>query len=136
MDVIVGGSTTTGIGSTYFEVKEFKFSRPGYGFKRGDVFKPIGIVTDSTLSSPISEFTIDVVDTYSDNFAAWEFGELDYIDSIQNLQNGSRTRFPLNYNGQLLSFEPEEGSPIEENINNVLIIFINGILQKPVTNYV
>ena len=39
-----------------------------------------------------------------------------------------------NYNGQLLGFEPEEGSRIEENINNVLIIFINGILQKPVTN--
>ena len=62
-------------------MKEFKFSRPGYGFKRGDVFKPIGIVTDSTLSSPLSDFTITVIDTYSDNFAAWEFGELDYIDS-------------------------------------------------------
>ena len=137
MDVKVGGaSTNVGIGSTYFEVKEFNFSRPGYAFRRGDIFKPVGLVTASTLSSPVTDFTIEVIDTYSDNFAAWEFGELDYIDSIQNLQNGSRTRFPLNYNGQLLSFEPEEGSPIEENINNVLIIFINGILQKPVTNYV
>ena len=137
MDVIVGGaSTNVGIGSTYFEVKEFNFSRPGYAFRRGDIFKPVGLVTASTLSSPVTDFTIEVIDTYSDNFAAWEFGELDYIDSIQNLQNGSRKRFPLNYNGQLLSFEPEEGSPIEENINNVLIIFINGILQKPVTNYV
>ena len=136
MDVIVGGSTTTGIGSTYFEVKEFKFSRPGYGFKRGDVFKPIGIVTDSTLSSPISEFTIDVVDTYSDNFAAWEFGELDYIDSVQNFQDGSRVRFPLNYNGELLSFEAKPGSPISENMNNVLIIFINGVIQEPGKNYI
>ena len=137
MDVKVGGaSTNVGIGSTYFEVKEFNFSRPGYAFRRGDIFKPVGLVTASTLSSPVTDFTIEVIDTYSDNFAAWEFGELDYIDSIQNLQNGSRKRFPLNYNGQLLSFEPEEGSPIEENINNVLIIFINGILQKPVTNFI
>ena len=137
MDVIVGGaSTNVGIGSTYFEVKEFNFSRSGYAFKRGDIFKPVGLVTDSNLSSPLSDFTIEVIDTYSDNFAAWEFGELDYIDSIQNLQNGSRKRFPLNYNGELLSFEPQEGSPIEENINNVLIIFINGVLQKPVTNFV
>ena len=137
MDVIVGGaSTNVGIGSTYFEVKDFNFSRSGYAFKRGDIFKPVGLVTDSKLSSPLSDFTIEVIDTYSDNFAAWEFGELDYIDSIQNLQNGSRTRFPLNYNGELLSFEPQEGSPIEENINNVLIIFINGVLQKPVTNFV
>ena len=137
MDVIVGGaSTNVGIGSTYFEVKDFNFSRSGYAFKRGDIFKPVGLVTDSNLSSPLSDFTIEVIDTYSDNFAAWEFGELDYIDSIQNLQDGSRTRFPLNYNGELLSFEPQEGSPIEENINNVLIIFINGILQKPVTNFI
>ena len=107
MDIIVGGSSTSGIGSTYFEVKEFKFSRPGYGFKRGDVFKPIGIVTDSTLSSPLADFTVTVIDTYSDNFAAWEFGELDYIDSIKNLQDGTRVRFPLNYNGELLSFEAE-----------------------------
>ena len=137
MDVIVGGaSTNVGIGSTYFEVKEFNFSRPGYAFRRGDIFKPVGLVTASTLSSPLSDFTIEVIDTYSDNFAAWEFGELDYIDSIQNLQDGSRRRFPLNYNGELLSFEPQEGSPIEENINNVLVIFINGVLQKPVTNFV
>ena len=38
------------------------------------------------------------------------------------------------YNGELLSFEPTPGTPIEENINNILIIFINGIIQKPVTN--
>ena len=133
MDLKVGGST--GIGSTYFEVTEFKFSRPGYGFQRGDVFKPVGLVTDGSLSSPISDFEITVVDTYSDTFAAWEFGELDYIDSISQYQDGSRVRFPLNYNSELLSFEPKENSPIEENINNVLIIFINGILQEPITNY-
>ena len=133
MDLKVGGST--GIGSTYFEVTEFKFSRPGYGFQRGDVFKPVGLVTDGSLSSPISDFEITVVDTYSDTFAAWEFGELDYIDSISQYQDGSRVRFPLNYNSELLSFEPKDNSPIEKNINNVLIIFINGILQEPITNY-
>jgi hypothetical protein len=134
LDLKVGGST--GIGSTLFEVTEVKFSRPGYNFRRGDVFKPVGLVTDGFLSSPISDFEITVVDTYSDNFAAWEFGELDYIDSIQNLQDGSRTRFPLNYNSELLSFEPKKDSPIEKNINNVLIIFVNGVLQKPIENYV
>jgi hypothetical protein len=134
VDLKVSGST--GIGSTLFEVSEVKFSRPGYNFRRGDVFKPVGLVTDGSLSSPISDFEITVVDTYSDNFAAWEFGELDYIDSIQNLQDGSRVRFPLNYNSELLSFEPKENSPIEKNINNILIIFVNGILQKPVENYI
>ena len=134
LDLKVGGST--GIGSTLFEVTEFKISRPGYNFRRGDVFKPVGLVTDGFLSSPISDFEITVVDTYTDSFAAWEFGELDYIDSIQNLQDGVRTRFPLNYNSELLSFEAKENSPIEKNINNVLIIFVNGVLQKPVENYI
>ena len=134
VDLKVGGST--GIGSTYFEVTEVKFSRPGYAFRKGDVFKPVGLVTDASLSSPLSDFTITVVDTYTDSFAAWEFGELDYIDSIKEYQNGTRTRFPLFYNSELLSIEPEENSAIEKNINNVLIIFINGIIQEPVTNYI
>ena len=134
VDLKVSGST--GIGSTLFEVSEVKFSRPGYNFRRGDVFKPVGLVTDGFLSSPISDFEITVIDTYSDNFAAWEFGELDYIDSIQNLQDGSRVRFPLNYNSALLSFEPESDSAIEKNINNVLVIFVNGVIQKPIENYI
>ena len=134
VDLKLSGST--GIGSTYFEVSEVKISRPGYNFRRGDVFKPVGLVTDASLSSPISDFEIEVIDTYSDNFAAWEFGELDYIDSIKDLQDGIRTRFPLNYNSSLLSFEAKENSPIEKNINNVLVIFVNGVLQKPVENYI
>ena len=32
---IAGVSTATGIGSTYFEVSDFEFSKKGYGFKRG-----------------------------------------------------------------------------------------------------
>ena len=136
MDIKVGGSSTTGIGSTYFEVTEFKFSRSGYKFRRGDIFKPVGLVTDVSLASPLSDFTVTVVDTYSDNFASWTFGELDYIDSIKQFQDGSRVRFPLLYNGELLSIEAEDGSPVDQNINNILVIFINGVLQKPVTNYI
>jgi len=134
MDVKVGGST--GIGSTYFEVTDFKFSRTGYGFRRGDVFKPVGLVTDASLLSPLSDFTITVVDTYTDSFAAWDFGEIDYIDSIKQFQDGIRVRFPLIYNGELLSFEPENNSSIQRNINNVLVIFINGIIQEPKINYI
>jgi len=69
VDVELGGST--GIGSTYFEVTDFKFSRSGFNFKKGDIFKPIGLVTDSSLSSPISDFTITVEDVYTDNFSGW-----------------------------------------------------------------
>ena len=130
----VGASSTTGIGSTLFEVKNFTIARPGYGFKKGDVFKPIGLVTALGLSSPLANFELTVVDTFEDNFYSWQFGEFDFIDSIRFLQNGSRTRYPLFYNGSLRSFEKEDDSPID--LDSVLLIFINGVLQKPRDAYV
>ena len=133
LNVKVGASSTVGIGSTYYEVTGFNISRQGYAFKRGDVFKPVGLVTDSRLASPISEFKLTVIDTFTDSFAAWQFGEFDYIDSIKNYQDGIRTRFPLFYNQELLSFESQEGSQV--NLANALLIVINGVMQDPGVSY-
>ena len=133
LNVEVGASSTTGIGSTYFEVSRFNISRQGYSFRRGDVFKPVGLVTDKRLASPLSEFQLTVVDTFSDSFAAWQFGEFDYIDSIKNYQDGVRTRFPLFYNNELLSFESLEGSQV--NLSNALLIVMNGVIQDPGVAY-
>ena len=134
LNVEVGASSTTGIGSTYFEVSKFSISRQGYSFQRGDVFKPVGLVTAKGLNSPISEFKLTVIDTFSDSFSAWQFGQFDFIDSIKNYQDGVRTRFPLFYNDELLSFEKLEGSAV--NMSNALLIVINGVIQDPETAYV
>jgi hypothetical protein len=64
------------------------------------------------LGAPLSEFKLTVLNTFTDSFAAWQFGEFDYIDSIKNYQDGIRTRFPLYYNNELLSFESQEGSQV------------------------
>ena len=133
LNVKVGASSTVGIGSTYYEVTGFNISRQGYAFKRGDVFKPVGLVTDSRLASPISEFKLTVLNTFTDSFAAWQFGEFDYIDSIKNYQDGVRTRFPLFYNSELLSFESQKGSQV--NLANALLIVINGVIQDPGVTY-
>jgi hypothetical protein len=133
LNVEVGASSTTGIGSTYFEVSKFSISRQGYSFQRGDVFKPVGLVTAKGLASPLSEFKLTVVDTFSDSFAAWQFGEFDYIDSVKNYQDGVRTRFPLFYNNELLSFESIEDSQV--NLSNALLIVINGVIQDPGVAY-
>ena len=133
LNVEVGASSTTGIGSTYFEVSKFNISRQGYSFQRGDVFKPVGLVTAKGLASPLSEFQLTVLDTFSDSFAAWQFGEFDYIDSIKNYQDGVRTRFPLFYNNELLSFESLDGSQV--NLSNALLIVINGVIQDPGVAY-
>ena len=133
VDVDAGITSSTGIGSTYFGVSSFKISRQGYSFNRGDVFKPVGLVTDKRLLSPISEFKLTVIETFSDSFAAWQFGEFDYIDSVKNYQDGLRTRFPLYYNSNLLSFEAAEDSLID--LNNLLLIIINGVIQEPGVSY-
>ena len=77
VNIEVGASSTTGIGSTLFEVSSFKIQRSGYGFKPGDVITPVGLVTAKGLSSPISQFQLNVLDTFTDSFSAWQFGELE-----------------------------------------------------------
>ena len=72
-----------------------------------------------------------------DRFSSWEFGEFDYIDPIDNLQDGARTRFPLRVNGELLSFDV--GSNTDSQLivmSNLLAIYINGVLQEPGEAYV
>ena len=64
-------------------------------------------------------------------------GELDFIDTIKNLQDGARKRFPLFFNGQLLSFEKDLTNNRSQliDLNAVLLIFINGVLQQPGSAY-
>jgi len=133
VSIDVDPSSVTGIGSTYFGVSNYFISRSGYSFRKGDVFKPVGLVTAKGLTSPISEFKFTVLETFSDNFGSWQFGELDYIDSIKNYQDGTRIRFPLFYTGASLSFETSEDSIIE--LQNILIVIINGVIQEPGSSY-
>lgn len=134
---VAAAKTAIGIGSTYFEVESFKIVRPGYNFERGDILEPVGLVTDARLASPISKFQLTVLDTFTDSFASWQFGDLDYIDSVKIYQDGTRTRFPLYYNQQLLSFEVDSNNPDSSliDLNAVLLIFINGVIQDPGVAY-
>ena len=137
LNVEVGASSTVGVGSTLFEVTGFSVTRSGYGFKKGDVITPVGLVTAFGLPSPVSQFQLTVLDTFTDSFAAWQFGELDYIDSVKDYQDGSRTRFPLFYNAQLLSFEKNSSDPDSQLIDfdSLLVIFVNGVIQEPKVAY-
>ena len=138
LDLTVGAANTTvGIGSTLFEISNFQVARQGHSFKIGDKFKPVGLVTASHLSSPIQEFELEVLQIFNDKFSAWQFGEIDFIDDIKNLQDGSRLRFPLFFNGQLLSFEKDASNAQSAliDLDAVLLIFVNGVLQKPGVSY-
>ena len=137
MTVNVAQSSIVGVGTSLFEVKTTTITKPGYAFRRGDKFKLVGLVTDGRLSEPIEELVFTVEEIFTDSFACWQLGELDYIDSINTLQNGSRTRFPLFRNNELLSFEKDRTNPESDLIdfNSVLLIFINGVMQEPNVSY-
>ena len=133
----VGPNSTVGIGSTYFRISSYEFKKRGYAYQIGDVFKPVGLVTASGLSNPLEEIKFTVTEVFNDSFASWQLGEFDYIDSIKNLQNGVRTRFPLYKNSQLLSFQRNLGS-VESlliDFKSILLIYVNGVMQEPNVSY-
>ena len=131
MSVVVDAVTNTGVGLTYFEVKEFRIDRNGFGFELGDKFSLVGLVTDARLSSPQEELVFEVTETFTDSVSAWQFGEVDFIDSIAQYQDGQRLNFPLFYNGELSSFESDE----QINFSGLLLVFVNGVIQQPEKAY-
>ena len=105
LTVGAAGTSNVGIGSTLFLIDSFKIARNGYAFNVGDIVEVVGLVTAKDYNAPIEPFQLEITQTFNDFFSSWSFGEMDYIDSIKGYQNGSRKRFPLFYNGELLSFE-------------------------------
>jgi len=130
--------SSVGIGTSYFEISRYQITKPGYAFRKGDVFKPVGLVTAAGLSSPITELEFTVEEVFNDSFASWQLGEFDYIDSNKSRQNGTRTRFPLFKNGQLLSFEKNSADATSSLIDfdAILLIYINGVMQEPGVSYI
>jgi len=136
LSIEVGAANTTvGLGSTSFEVTNFQLENNGYNFKVGDVFKPVGLVTDRFLNTSqlINDFELTVTEVFRDQYSSWNFGQFDFIDSIKDLQDGRRKRFPLQFNSNLLSFEVDETNPDSSliNLDALLLIFINGVVQDP-----
>ena len=106
----------------------------------------ITTTTDYTFTvnvgaSPIAQarkrLKLSVEDTFNDSFASWQLGEFDYIDSIGDLQDGNRTRFPLYKNSQLLSFQKDLSDVTSSLIDfdAVLLIYVNGVMQEPKVSY-
>ena len=135
---VVGAANTVAVGrSEFFEVKNYELSNQGFSYYPGDIVEVVGLVTDKSLSQPIEYFQLTVLDTFTDNVSTWNFGELDYIDSIKDLQDGNRTRFPLIYKGETFSFEldPNDESSAAIDLDSILLIYVNTVLQVPVLNY-
>ena len=133
----ISPSDDVGINSTYFRISDYQLDKSGYGFELGDVFTPVGLTTAQGLEEPIDIIKFTVIEIKGDSFASWQVGEFDYIDSIKQLQDGIRTRFPIYKNGELLSFEINRFDPDSSLIDfdSILLIYINGVMQEPNVSY-
>lgn len=127
IDVVVGQGSS---------IIDFTIKNYGYSYNIGDILTiesggNIGIPTDT--NKPFSPFTLKVERTFTDEFSGWTVGELQKLDDIDNLFNGTRKVFPISDNGNRFSIIAKKGSNI--NVEAVLLIFINDVLQEPGVAY-
>ena len=123
VDIVVGQGSS---------VIDFTFKNTGYGYGQGEILTVSvggnsGIPTNT--SKPYSEFQITVDKTYNDNFAGWVIGELEVLDSFEDLFDGVTKKFALRLGGNSVTIRAAKGSNID--VKSTLLIFINDILQKP-----
>lgn len=127
VDIVVGQGSS---------VINFELKNAGYNYGQGEILTiktggTIGIPTETSL--PFKEFQIIVDRTFTDKFTGWKFGDLQVLDSIDNLFDENRINFPIKINGQQTSFQVKKGSDIDLQAN--LLVFINDILQVPGEGY-
>lgn len=128
IDVVVGQGSS---------IIDFQIKNTGYGYNVGDILTiPIGGATGipTTPNSALKEFQIGVDSIDKDKFSGWSLGELEVFDNIQRFFDGRRVVFPLYYNGIIKSVYAKKGSLI--NIQDVLLVFVNDILQIPGEGYI
>tara|TARA_R100001463_G_scaffold29565_4_gene67181 strand:+ start:6528 stop:10223 length:3696 start_codon:yes stop_codon:yes gene_type:complete len=128
----IGASVTVkiGVGSS---IEDMVITNTGYGYTVGEKLSVAGILTDSSAGTNFvaTEFTVN--ETQDDEFAAWIFGKLQILDDFSDEFDGRKTQFTLKENNKAVSIEKDSGSPI--SLDDVLLIFLDDILQKPVTSY-
>ena len=127
VDIVVGNGSS---------VIDFEIKNAGYGYREDAVLTvaiggTTGIPTSSSYSG--NEFQITVDEIADDKFAGWSVGTLEILDNIEELIDGARKDFPLKLNGAITSIVSSPGSKI--NVQDVLIIFVNDVLQEPGVGY-
>ena len=86
----------------------------------------------------VKDFELTVLDTFNDSFAGFTFGELEKLNTFEDLFDGDRKSFPITKTiGAVetpITIRAAKGSPIKVTDNT--LIFLNDILQVPSESYV
>ena len=125
IDIVVGQGSS---------VIDFEIKNTGYGYDVGQILTvPIGGLAGIPTTSSFSEFQISIQNTFTDKFSGWSIGELQLLDSIDNLFDDEKIVFPIKYQGNLVSIRSSRGSNI--SVQDSLLVFINDVLQVPGKSY-
>ena len=127
IDIVVGQGSS---------VIDFEIKNTGYGYKVGEILTlPVGgAIGIPTTSASFEEFQITIDKTFTDEFTGWSVGTLQVLDDIEQYIDGDRKSFPLTLAGNVVSIVASKGSKID--VQDVLLVFVNDILQVPGIGYV
>ena len=145
MDLVYSSSSVSGFGTHATanivvgqgsSVIDFEINNTGYGYGNGEILTvaiggTTGIPTTSSYSG--NEFQITIDEIHDDEFTGWSVGTLQVLDRIDEYIDGVRKDFPLTLSGSIVSIVAAKGSKI--NVEDVLLIFVNNILQVPGEGY-
>ena len=138
----IGASVSLRVGAAT-SIISFQITNFGYNYNIDDVLTletggNAGIPTDASAGSSFQTFQLTVLDTFNDSFAGFTFGQLEKLNTFENLFDGDRRTFPITKTiGAVespITIRAAKGSPIKVEDN--CVIFLNDILQVPFESYV
>ena len=127
VDIVVGQGSS---------IIDFSLNCTGSGYREGEVLTiPIGGTTGIPTNTSVyyNEFQLTIDEQFSDKFTGWSIGTLEALDDWDSLFDGNTVSFALRRSGDLVSIRTSKGSKL--NIEDVLLVFINDILQVPNKGY-
>ena len=137
----IGASISVRVGQGS-SVIDWEITNYGYNYNVDDVLTVetngvAGIPTDASAGASFKTFQLTVDKVFGDSFSGWTFGELERLNSFENLFDGVRKSFPLTKTigaaETPLTLRAGKGSPIKVEDNT--LIFLNDILQVPFESY-
>ena len=137
----IGASVSVRVGAAT-SVISFNITNYRYNYKIGDILEletggQAGIPTDASAGVAFTSFRLTVTDTFNDSFAGWTFGELEKLNTFEDLFDGERRTFNLTKTvgatANPITLRSAKGSTIK--IEDNLVIFLNDILQIPSESY-
>jgi len=138
----IGASVSVRVGAAT-SIISFQITNFGYNYKIDDVLTletggQAGIPTDASAGSSFQTFQLTVLDVFNDSFAGFTFGELEKLNTFEDLFDGVRKSFPITKTiGAVetsITIRSAKGSPIKVEDNT--LIFLNDVLQVPRESYV